>query len=167
MQISALQISVIGHRNSSSPCSSGLAVMCILVTASSTEMIFVPAAPPGHCSSTSILSILSGGGVPSTFLPGARADCSSDTQSGGVRWGLGPGKWMWHWHAGPQRFLKALKIISMCFSRSSRSKGRGWLVTVDMVFIWNVSYASMKLCMMWGEGVSAETVGLCWVKCQE
>lgn len=119
-----------------SPCSSGLVVIFILLTVSSADMKCDPAAPPGHCSSTSGGLMIRDGGIFSISFPGAGPDCSSDSQSGGIWLSLGPGEWVLHWHVGPQQLLKALKIICMCFSRSSRSKERGWLVTADMVLNW-------------------------------
>lgn len=68
---------------------------------------------------------------------------SSAPQSS-ARWSLDVGEWLRHSQAGPQRFLNALKIIWMCFSRSIRSKGRGWLVTADMVLDWRVTFCILE-----------------------
>lgn len=116
------------------PCNSGLAVIWIWLTASSIVKASDPSAPSSHSSSSSSLFSFPGGFLwPfSIFFPGAGPDsCSADAQSGDVWPGLRESVWLSH--EGPHLFWKDLKIIWMCFSRSSWPMGRGWLVTADMV----------------------------------
>lgn len=134
-QISPFKLwkSVNRRRSSGSPCTSGLAVMSILSAVCSVDKKCDPAAD--QRSSTCEPLLVSGG---------ARLDCASGSQSGGGVWfdEVSRGEGSWHWHVGPQRFLKALKMAWMCFSRSSRSKGSGWLVTADIVSNWKQIHLS-------------------------